>query len=1103
MKRLLCFALSWSLTFAPLTILPAPVHAQTNGAEEESALSRATNLIIDIERLIDRAYYPNVPQLARFGLPNRSELQAIEARLGELHRGISQTFPARLTAIRDPDKELFALGEIKAFYDAVTRYEGLNVYLGQPLLPEEWDTRYSIQIPLDHLDQLKFFETASLTALASNGDTESGLTLNFPMRTRLEDQNGRQLLKFEVNPDFIERAERQRFLTQINTKNTVLFATHFAAHRLYEAAYITNELSREADHMPEPELSWKLRFPSFKVKRDLMNRVSLNQQLKEQKAILEEAVKNGLKELEGAGSGFVLNEDFWRRYYQMTGGQMEGINLEGIRKDEAQAFLAALNGVLRLWDIRDPARELHRHLYFAKRLSLRWLIFVGPMHDLTSNYRAQLEQILDEAAKNFADELTKLPSLQAAVSRAASVTRAEMRKKQRLDFHNHLRHEARELKDFATKEIRLQTLLAAKQPEIEALAPSAMAQNVLAQIGQAQTYQDGYSTYKSALLTILEAYELPKMNGLDIDELISIKGEIRFAPTKLNGIIAQEYLQALSQNADIRKKDVSDLLSIGEILKFNVYEKLSEEQKKSPTAEQLGLRDRWFSNFIGSELRTYQDALKNDLFAGAPILGFEVSGQPLWQVLAEQPETGDISALVDPQITAAARQAEKNLIRLDQYVRKIENSRNPVDGMDEELKTIIGRTSQLALVLSSFSSAKGYYEKIRQELLLPGFWENEWRQFYNWSGNAMLILATFYLAQIFGMRFMPVAKAADMVSKTLSPIFGINLSRLTPLIWGSIFIGVGEPAYRGFVTDAKRVETLRNYFSCNASGPCVALHSDVTRQTQIRNYARFQAVSQVALLAVIFGGFHMLNRVVGERLQGLGQRELSRLREDLRTLNLREGASMGEQSLGEAYRESLRIARSQKDPRVAELVTHYARQSYFRIERMVWKEARKWAKFDARFQEAYKKLGLTPSSAKNPDLLADTLGRLEAQYANGQIATYEYLELKNSIFNMYQSLSPIWTKMDKSPLLKSFYERVWHSTGQTSQYQVNLNFKHFDDQLRHWFLKEMDKFYGTTTTGNKIAALTRRIMQDIEKHPELAANRIEQLRRMLVKEVTP
>lgn len=1140
---LLIILVSLSLALAPLSIMPAPVFAQDANAESESLFATALTLNSDVVALLDRASFPHVPRRGLHGLPSSAELAALQNRMAVLHDKLKRLTPL-IAKITDAEAEAESFREIGAFYGAAERLEGLKILLGQKVDLSTWTAQYGLDLPLQQLSQLNFVKTAALLAktytelpgeeLSAEG-TAARNSFSYSVNMNLQNSN----LELRLEPKFFERYEYQVYLNQLAMKTALKFAVNFSAHRLYDSLALNRQLlGATPESMPELPVYWGENFPSLKVKRQQLTFDYRQKYIREQKVALLEALSTAAKELEKEQNFYSLDETFYRSLLaQANLDQNIALDLTGIRRNELSAWSLAIRSLVNLWNLDQASTQLATIVFQAKRLSLRWLILANPQFTdkLSDEAASEISKSIDKLANDFAQKITSNAQLKSEVVRILDVLPKQIWSKARQGLQNSIKTAALRMKNIASQDINIRYLLLAQRGAIEALNPSPLVKATADGLEQQNSYVEAYLTYRLSLATLLEGYSLPSpvSTNLKLDDLYEIRKKIRWNPLLLTESVPQKYLNALTADPKARAKDLEDILEVGRILKFNVFEKLKPEAIGDPNhrrlvlrpnAENLGLKDNWFSAVIGSERQAYVDEVHKDILNNAPLLGSIVhSGNrdqrpreitPLWEYLAAGHLTAEQEFdLVSRQLRAVHVKTVATAESLQRESKKLDaTGENSLAGVGEEIRTLVTRSSQIGLGLSAFSGFKANYDEIRNELMTPSFARQEWQAFTTWSNEVSIYLIGFFVTQMFASRIAIVGKVSDQITKLLAPIFGPNLSRLQPIFLSMAGITIADAAYRGWGPEATRAEILKKYFECGTAAPCVVLYSDVSRQESLRNSARLEAVATVGFLAAIIGGFWLGNKLISRYSGGLSTSQSKTLRSDLETLGLNENSPLTDRVVQEALRNTIQKAKVVSDPVMSAVAEKFARQAHLRIERAVWTEAARWNKFDERFRPSLEKLGLNPREWKNMNSLGGALDNVENQFARGAISTLEYHELKGNLLAISQTLRPTWSKMDADPMLRNFLERVWNTTSGSSSSQIAASRQFFDQRISNRFVAEAEKFYHlshgrpsivdrvlrprapeTSSRTQRFERLLESMMKEAQQRPEVARDTLQRL----------
>lgn len=1094
--------LTYSLALSPVAILPESAHAQQQPTSDENLVDRLIAMEVDLEGLIDRAQFPNVPRLSARGQPSLKEVQEIESRVTALTKEMRQGFMDRLRSISSPTLQFLAVQEIGQYYSIARKLESLKIIIGQKVDPSSYESRYGLEFNFEEISQLNFFGTLAFSSI-HNVDIEDLVSpQSFPMRSELKTNGKRLSVRIGIDPSFLKDAEYQRFAVQMNMRSSLLFAAHYAAEGLYYAQAKTAYLSAKEDaQVAEPSEYWRSRFASLQVARENILRQRQNQLFAQQKPLLVAAVKERLNEVQKNGKGYVLDADFWQSYQRLLGVSPQEIDLEKDKAEETKAFFLAFTSFVRLWPMENFSANISSAIHFAKRLSMRFLVLNNP--SFTSRLDAQqmqrLEMMLNTKIGEFTQAIAEGDQFWAKIRKISEITPQTVRNQERSRFRVQLTRMAETIQHFENREVNLQYLYESKRSEIQALSVSSLVGQVLGALEQTGNYYQGYRIYRQALLNLLQAYRYPVTDKLTIQWLIDNQKKISFNPESLVESVPSAYIKALADDKAGRQKDLSDILALGRILKFDIYETLplptgpdafgSASSYARPTLDNLKIHD---GRVFAGERAAYKEAIQKDILEAAPVLNL----RNLYKALvSDKFSINGRDQLIAQNIEDTYKQAQDNLKTLGEQTTLIEQGpENSLANVGSTMRILVSRTSQMGLVLGSVSGFSSYFDEIRRELLLPGYWGDQWAKFNSWTNMANLALIVFFAANMM-TRFSAVAgRVSDVVIYLLSPIFGPNLKYLGPAIWTLIGINFGSAVVRGGV-DHYRAGVLKDFYQCNASAPCLALYSDVLRQEEIRNASISEAVTLVAGFALIMGAFLIAAGVTARVASSLSQRMLRQLEADMQTLGIQRGGSLSPVALNNARGAVHSRLNSVSNPVAKELSSIYVEQAYSRLQSLILKESRKFAKFDRRVKGHTDKLGLSLGEAKNIETLAARHGQIEQAYKSGQITSAEYVDKTNSVFAVYSAYRPIWDRMSSNPNLSSFYEAIWNVNIPAGQARVMV--RALDQNLLKNFSAKMDEFYGVDS--RQADGLAKKILDELEKSPEISAERIKQLRRLVTR----
>ena len=1124
-RLLLTYTLSGSLL---LSSLPAGVFIFSFNAYAESAPSPAADhmskLTDDIIGLIARASYPNIPRLGQSGTPSSVELGRIEKDLTQIHQNFVTSLSTRLarTDVEDDERQIAA--EVSMFFVLAQKIEGLKILTGQPVNTAEWTELYGLDLPIAQMEQLNFIEavsTQSMTAAAmpasAVGDLLSNLTPNPSAEYTSELSaagSAQAVLRLRLNPAFLQDMEQQALISRTSTKNTLLFAAHFTAHRLYDSQNATLALTGTSN-LPEVPAFWRDRFASFQTAHKTAAQTAAQMIYQTQKPEIMTLINQSLDRLDPRQDS-VLTSEFFATFLPRL-----QVDPDRIQADEKLSFQRALLALVNLSPVR-TLDQVQNTVLSAKRLSLRWMILANSaIHtQLPPDQLARVGQRIEEQSQRFAAALLAKTDLRNAIVRVlAGSTQARLR--QRAQFDARMIEAAKKIKSFLNDDIRLNYLMQAQSVRMRGLIPSALVKAVIDSLSQQADYEAAYLSYKKSLLTLLEAYTLPaNLKDTKLASLNRVRKQIRFNPSALSGKMEPNYLNALKAHADARDKDISDLLDLGSILRFDVYETLPElkgedgQPHRKATAANLKIEDGLLGAMIGSELRSYQNEVRKDAFNNAPILS------DTWEQLADEsvaPSTK--SATLDLSLQKTLSTVKQNFASLEEQIKKVDASADDsIASAGEELRAIVTRTSQISYLLSNFGGMAQYYQGVRDELLNPSRLEKEWEGFSNWSNNALIWLFAAWGAQTVLSNFSPAARIAGAIDKLLTYIVGPNFSYFTPMIWGLIAASsVGELynyAWWGsgpFPSERARAQTLEDYFRCGSGAPCVALYQDFERQKAVADGNG----GALLVTAAFIGSIFVITRYGMPAFQWLTNRRaikgLPYFHADMNILGLATDRAIGQTELQEALQKTLLTARAQTDPRLAELSKIYAQQAYNRLNRRIWQEAVYWTKFDEAYLPILKKTGLSTRQWKDPQVWSQAMDRVERQFNTGHISFARYFEQKSALNSMYKTVHPTWVRMEKNPGVRAFYETVWGFSLDGSMISAQTNMQYFGKKVSDQFMASMNEqlnltFGRLTASGDIVAqpasltldAAMKALLQDLQKNPAQAEARVLEFKKLVM-----
>ncbi|MBX3022982.1 MAG: hypothetical protein KF799_15005 [Bdellovibrionales bacterium] len=1099
---------------------------------QESDYSVGFKLAEELTQLLDRAAYPDIPRRGKTGVPTSAELAGVLARTLSLKQSLQNGYlnrvlePLSIDAEEQLQQTARIVKDMDKYFEVVSRLEGLKIVLGLQVEPETWESLYNLKFPLKDLSQVHFLE--AISAFAQNAvllpvegydkeELQKLIAQGSFFVTHIEALNGAWQLTFRLNPSFAQRSEQLSFLTRPSLRSGLQYAGHFAMHRLYDSLVLTRSLRGQSPtSLPAPPAAAQARYLSLKVARFQAVRdyqTALDQEVKPQvyKALLDAAETSGVR---------ALTNEFYANVGKLTGqelGSFTDKELAMMQKGELIALSRALSALLNLSDINDW-EGLPRHLLReGERLALRHIFLASEVTrlSLSTENLAALEDLIDQAADTFATNVLAKAKLDFKALSAQSFQ--SMMSKKRSEFQKNLEAASVLLRDFKKQPLRIDYIYGAQAPYIQDLQPSESTRKLAEQLSQVPEYNLAYLNYKAALASILSEFQLNggAVPALDIDSLSKQRSRLKWNPAALKGKVPDKYLSAVTPKSgwfsgligkpvSPRDKDLSDLLEIGRLLKFNVFEKL---ERKDATVENMKLDDTLLGPVLGSEHKAYLEEMKKDLLNNSPLLGGIVGkqgtaprhqGNMLWQALADDQLAATSKydlvekqlAYVEKQIHVTEREVADQLAKID----AIEGEN--VSGLSHDMLVVSTRAYQISKSLEPFASFESFYSKMRQSLLEPGFWRSEWQDFSTWANNSATYVILIMVAQLIGSRVGPVGKAADPIASLLTPFCGPNFRCLGPVFMGLIGIGLSDQLYRGFYSEAKNLDSLRKYFETGSGAPGVALYTDVKQQTDVMMQPRYEAMITVVMVAAIMGGF-AVGRKLLNRFSGPGTSAVEILKKDMQTLGLPQTSSLSREALQASVRDSLKRARQTSDPVARAQLEAYISQVYARMESTLHKEALSWNAFEQRYSQTLRRVGLSKASWTDAQELTRALNQVEAAYKNGQLLRSDYQEQMAALMNVYQRLAPVWQQIEKEPLLAAYYTRSWQLASGSSDISLTANIASYNLRVTRPFLKAMDEFYGAGTSSSRMDTIIENIAQELKSAPQLRAKRIEQLKRYL------
>lgn len=1125
---------SLSLTLAPFYGLPASAEspaAVVPGAATETEYSQGQRLLLDLEELLDRALYPDVPRKGPLGVPSTSELNQIQFRIAKLKQSYTSGLKARIEALNDEQREYDMVRELNTFYSAVQRFEGLKIILGLPTQEDKWDEQYALSLPITSLSQLNFIGMISaqsesfvplpgavidIERLAHLKESISGYN------SRLENINEQWFLKLYLNPAFADYYERTLFTTNLSTRNVLLYAIQWSAHRLYDSQALTLNLQRQQpmSSLPEPSLAMRKRFLSMRVKRAQVLQRSKKTANTIMKTLMVSSILDALHAARAKNAGWMIDERFARAFRDAAANQ-EYLkeNIDVARLGEEKQFYLALSSLINLMEINDWKNQMPYLVYESARLCIRstFLANSDSHFELKPGAREGFENFIDQKAQMVTQELMNHGLAKAIANLDGKTTAASVRDQSRQRFQAALQSASGKMENFAHEEINFTYLLGAEKGSISLLHPSPFVNSIVEATEQQHSFIGAYNAYKHQLYTFMQTFkyksELPKKMSLEAAG--KLVDEAEWNPSSLNGVLDPQYIAELNSEAAQRTKDLKDLIRVGQILKFNAYEKYAGTPRnkrhgiyKKVTPSALGMDETMLGTILGSDKQAYLEEMKKDLLKAAPILGGTVDSQSqntVWETLNRADLSSDYKyQMVDGQFVKVMSQINDNQARIDQALAHLDATPDDsINGATKDLQILITRAAQLSVGLDSFAGFDSYYEEVRNELTLPGFMGREWNRFASWTDTVSWYMMAFWAVKaLAGPRIKVVGTAVNTTAKLLAPVLGVNMSRFNYILFGVLGLAIADKGVT-YYEERSRAAVLRAFFECGSGAPCVALYSDVSLQLQRQAKAVTDAITTIVTIVAIYFGIKYLAMGAGK----LFMRDIPYRRQVLQPYLKRlgldaESVPLTQAELEKAVSTQVARARSETNPFKAAAEEALTKHAAKQVRTAILDEAVYWSKQNARFAAAAKALGLDGKVAdwKSMADLANAWGRLNGQFKAGQISYFRYQQLMQDIVDMKVVLDPVYAHIKANKANALFMDGVWSrgrnqlgielSASLEAQKSLNVSAE---------FEKAVSQFSGTASTkataarDAEVDALIESVGKDLEQNPTRAANKFQNL----------
>lgn len=1071
---------------APAT--PAPA---APSQEVQSIHSQIEVLSADLDDLVDRAYFPDIPRTTGGGAPSATEIGQARTKIG----AIREDFQNHFNEILSQSDILDFMRDINGYFSAVQNLEGIKIALGQDSHPENWDVDYRLTVPLEGFSQVEFLQYAALNSEAMAALPTIGLSIDqvknpleqVNFQTHLDNVNGRWMIRLTVNPSFAADFERLNYVNNPSQRNVFQFALQVISHQLYESAAIVHLLrGLSLDSLPQPSAFIRRQFVSMRVARAQLQQRDRRRVAVLQKPKIFKAILDYMDTLYKSGKGWILDDNFLRTYFSLTGLRTDESTIrqqvEEVRKSELKAFNLALFCLLNMADPSSWSAQAPDLILQAKLLALRWIYIVNPDTHLNEHpdAAAKLTQIIEQRARQIVAGITSEGTLSSQLQQIAGANDLpHLRAQQRSTLQTNLQKAAESIRDFSSQKINIGYLVAVEQGYFDSLKLNPYVDALVELLKSQSSYRSAYDKYREELYAYLEGFKFPSQPAGDLTTLKGVfasYGKLVWNPAGLQGKASPEYINAMTVDSRNRLKDLADMVRVGQALKFDKFEAQHNPKRHgilpAPTVDNL-LKENFFSWLLGSEKQAYQKEVKRDVLTNAPLLGGEVRAMDgmgnnlelgmLWQYLISPDYTdAQKSQYVDQQLAATESLVQDNMALIDNQMAQLNAAGSaPLAGAGETLRTLVVRASAINAGLSSFAGFGSYYQEMRDQLLLPGLVGRQWQQFSTWANTATTYMLAIFALQFFGPWVATAGKASDALSGFLAPIFGARFAHLNAVILGFIGITLSSDAIKGYGTEAYRKTILQRFFECGTTEPCVATYSDVAYQNALASHYRSNFIVNLLSLGAIYLGLRLTPFIAAKVSTWNADRRLTRLVGYLKVFGLTGDSQLGRSNVLNAAEAEVQKAQSIADPverMKRQLEIQRARVNF---ESAVNKDTLSWIGQNERFRTAADRLGLTQTKQDWKSLanLANAWGNLEARYAAGQVSSGEYQELMQSIYDMYQSISPVWQQMSRSAFTRNYMQRVWNESNRSSRIQISTEMDEFD-RLNQDFSRRMAEYAG-------------------------------------------
>jgi hypothetical protein len=1124
LKLTLASILSWSLTTAPFIGLPL-----TTRAYAQQAAINPLALRFELEDLLERADFPNVPRRGVTGLPSQQEMYNMGQRLLSLRDQLRHGLPAQIRQPTRNDQIPSALVDINNYFDCVRLYEGIRIILGQASDPTQWQRDYNVEIAMDHsFYELRFAEGASFFAEHYIGLPVNTYDADFKafenatsdervFTVRLDNRDGVDVLSFSPNASKIAKFDTFALIQRPSLQSGLQFAMLFSAQRLHDSLALTQILQGfQPTQITAPADELQRRWVSLRVARETTVQNYQTQIEALQKPKVMKALLDAMDAANRQWLGWTFSQNFLDQFHKILSLNSPPVTPEKLglyHGTERQNLLIALSTLVNLTDTTVDPGLAPRLLYQAKRLALSWALLTDStvVPYITADNQAALEQLMDQAAQAFADDVLKVsPGLPNDLVKIAQTGSQEFLRQGRLDFATNLQKKSQAIQKYMNEEVNLQYLLKMRQGDIESLGASQIVGHIMDDVAKAQTYAEGYQTFRLALIDFAKnftfASKLPRK--ITIGALADRANGARWNPAVGNKQVPEKLRPYVNpseqgwlgwtsnlfrtQKIGPREKDLNDLVQIATFLRFNVYEFLGDQK---PTFENLGFDNSWIARYRQPDHKAYQNIMHEDLADNLPLLASPVNGRELWEVLADSKATPEQNlSVIDPQLRLVEEQIHQLEPRLIKDIAEVDAVRGEnTSGLNQEVRTLTTRVIQIAYGLSSAASFSSFYKRMARQLDAPGFYQTQFDGFVSFANQVNLYLILYLGVNAVAARFAPLARISMALGRLLGPVFGVSMSRLNYLVYALFGVSMAEDGYKAHL-ESGPLDILDQYQKTGSAAPGVAQYSDVVRQTEARNAPLWDLGTQLFVL----GGFLFTIWSARAAFKALRSTPMvSALDADRAILGLDRRAPYNERTLRGGLAQSLAKAYDQSDTLAQAVGEAYAKQAFYRIQRQMHFDIMSWRQRLDGLMPVLKEVGLTRETCTQQKALNDVLTGLNEAYKQGKMLSSEYLERKAAITSLYQQLEGIWKSMG-DPEIANYYSYVWARAADVTAAESAGSIAHFDQRISQRFAKEIDNLYGNTgyrvVIRNGRIDLARQRSADTQKMDQVMENIANQLR---------